>query len=511
MGPATAPVRTQTRNFWEAQASPSLGQPIMLDDPFGLNTPQPGHLTWTPNPAMPMQNTQTVSFDTPAMDSFPVQQPHPRSVSAAPTTLASVPAVQPSYPVTSASVDPSLLYSSPMRPMPIVRTNSRTNKSRPSMEQVDIKRRDSAATVASSTTTVSSAGPSISRPGSALRRSNTTGTARPRSSNSNIIPMEALSRSNSITQVPRTASPLKRVGKAPLDPISEGARPRLQRASVMLTIDENGRARTILKNPETASPTKAMQERYPGLFDSDSSEDESDGSEEPASRNASFSFTKGEERRTKAARLDAPLENLEGLTLPRSHSSASLRVTPSRAAVAAAAQLKRYGSLKKPGVSRARKPLTKSTSASSMIDTCPMDFGDQSSVGVESTPSLSPPDDSRTRGAPPAFFKTFSRPQTAFDAHNRRWSMLSVDQQQAQQAPPAPAHRHQQIRIRCPCGSTSHGGEPLVQCKSCTQYQHPLCVGVDMSFGIPPSYTCFLCTRPTESVGRRITRVGENS
>lgn len=499
MGPATAPVQLQTRNFWEAQASPALGQPIMLDDPFGLNATQQDHLTWTPNPSMPAQTTQTVSFDTPAMDSFPIQQPHPRPATAAPTAMPSVSAAQPSYPVTSASVDPSLLYSSPMRPLPIVRSNGRADKVRPTMEQVDNKRRDSAATVGSTSTNAASTGSTISRPGSSLRRSNTTGTARPWSANSSITPMEAQSRSNSITQqVPRTASPLKRVGKAPLDPISEGAKPRLQRASVMLTIDENGRARTVTKNPERASPTKSMQERYPGLFDSDSSDDDSDSSAEPASRNASasFSFTKGEERRTKAARLDAPLENLEGLNLPRSNSSASLRVTPSRAAVAAAANLKRYGSLKKPGTSRARKPLTKSSSSSSMIDTCPMDFGDQASIGVESTPSLSP-EDSSSLGAPPAFYNTtFAQAQsTTIDAHNnRRWSMLPQH--------PRQQHQQQQIRIRCPCGSTSHTtGEPLVQCKSCTQYQHPLCVNVDLSFGVPPSYTCFLCTMPTE--GRR--------
>ncbi len=53
-----------------------------------------------------------------------------------------------------------------------------------------------------------------------------------------------------------------------------------------------------------------------------------------------------EERQHKIAKLDLPVEGLDKLHLPRSNSSASLR-TPSKAAYAAAAQLRRQSSAKK--------------------------------------------------------------------------------------------------------------------------------------------------------------------
>jgi hypothetical protein len=498
MGPMTAPVHSQTQGFWDVQPSP-VGDfvqtpPVMLDDPFGLNASHQ-QLPWTPNVATPQQHQQgarTMGFNTPAMNSFAVQQVHSRPASAAAVPNHNVPSLQPTPSQTSSGVNPSLLYSSPAQSL--ARDNNRPTKVRPTMEQVDMKRRDSA--VPSLTTPTSGA-----RPTHMLRRCNTTGTSRPRSSASSVASTDSLSTNNSMGQAVRSGSPLKRVGVTPLDSISEAMRPRVQRPSVVLTIDENGLARAVPQ--ASTSPTKSVRERYPGLFDSDSSDGESIASLEPASRNPSFSFTKGEERKPKIARLDAPVENLDGLSLPRSASSTSLTVHPSRAAIAAAAQLKRQGSIRKLGSLRSKKPLQKSTSYNSMIDTCPMDFGEQSVAGANSTASQSPDENqSFIFNPPPTDFSNVDLSQSASNGQNIDWGMYTMAQPQApqptyqapqqQQAPP----QQQQIRIRCPCGDNHYHGQALVQCKSCTQYQHPACVNINPAFGQPPSYCCFLCQKP---------------
>lgn len=366
-----------------------------------------------------------------------------------------------------------------------------------------MKRRDSA--VPSLTTPTSGARP-------VLRRCNTTGTSRPRSSASSVASSDSLSTNNSMGQAVRSGSPLKRVGVTPMDSISEAMKPRVQRPSVVLTIDENGLARAVPQ--ASTSPTKSVRERYPGLFDSDSSDGESIASLEPASRNPSFSFTKGEERKPKIARLDTPVENLDGLSLPRSASSSSLRVHPSRAAIAAAAQLKRQGSIRKLGSLRSKKPLQKSASHTSMIDTCPMDFGEQSVTGVNSTASQSPDENqSFIFNPPPADFSNVDLSQSASSRQEIDWSMYTMAQPQTQQptfqAPQQPqAAQQQQIRIRCPCGDNQYHGQALVQCKSCTQYQHPACVNINPAFGQPPSYCCFLCQKPTARAPLRRTTHG---
>jgi hypothetical protein len=496
MGPMTAPVHSQTQGFWDVQPS-SVGDfvqtpPVMLDDPFGLNASHQ-QLPWTPNVATPQhhqQGAQTIGFNTPAMNSFAVQQVHSRPASAAAVANHNVPS-QPTLSQNSSGVNPSLLYSSPAQSL--ARDNNRPTRVRPTMEQVDMKRRDSA--VPSLTTPTSGA-----RPTHMLRRCNTTGTSRPRSSASSVASTDSLSTNNSMSQAVRSGSPLKRVGVTPLDSISEAMRPRVQRPSVVLTIDENGLARAVPQAP--TSPTKSVRERYPGLFDSDSSDGESIASLEPASQNPSFSFTKGEERKPKIARLDTPVENLDGLSLPRSASSTSLRVHPSRAAIAAAAQLKRQGSIRKLGSLRSKKPLQKSTSYNSMIDTCPMDFGEQSAASANSTASQSPDENhSFIFNPPPTDFSNVDLSQSASSGQNIDWGMYTMAQSQAPQstyqAPQQPqAPQQQQIRIRCPCGDNHYHGQALVQCKSCTQYQHPACVNINPAFGQPPSYCCFLCQKP---------------
>ncbi|KAK3725436.1 hypothetical protein LTR37_000406 [Vermiconidia calcicola] len=504
LGPASAPVAPQSKVFWAQADSPIQPAPsATLDDPFAPLAS--GHIGW-PSDGLQQHSAQSVSFDTPIMNSFPVQPPHLRPASAVqrPTNLA----VHPVTEASSAGVDPSLLYSSPIRP--ILRSNSRNKKAQPQAAATGTKEisdsvRDRSDTIASTTT---------SRAASTLQRSHTTATARPQSMYSLMSAVESLSRSSSFGQLPRTASPVKRFGRPPLGPISEG-KPR-QRTSVILTVDENGRARTETLRADN-SPTRSIRERYPALFDSDSSDAESDGSGDTPSRPSSFIFEKRDERRSKAARLDPPVENLEGLTIPRSSSSASMRkgVTPSRAAVAAAASLRRQGSLRRSTPSRNQnRRIVTSSSATSLIDTCPMDVPatqQQAATGVEH--------DYNGNMSWTAHNDTFSAPvpnvESALDAHNRRWSIMSYEQQQSispqpQQYPSAgfQGHpiqhmppQHRQVLIRCVCGLSQDTGQPLIQCRSCTQWLHAPCVSLE-SQSIPPNFTCFLCTRPPTNVLR---------
>lgn len=385
-GPATAPVFPQSRVFWDQpSATPMIGQPSALEDPFAPGAEQ--GLSWH-QPNMQTSTVQSVSFNTPAMTGFAMQTPNLRPASASQVQHSVTFSQPPMLEASSSGVDPSLVYSSPAvqraprqltstepRPAPS-RNIFRKSSGRGRRDSDDLQKVENSETIQpmhSRTDTVSTTETLIAPSKLGLQRSNTTGGARPRSMYASSSAIDELTRSNSVTHAPRTCSPLKRMGRTSLGSISESARLK-PRTSVVLTIDENGRARTETKRLDE-SPTKSIREKYPGLWDSDSSDSESDASSHVPSRSTSFTFPKGEERRSKVARLDPPVEGLAGLTIPRSSSSASMRVTPSRAAIAAAAQLRRQSSARKPSATRSSQGRRNANPASSnpLIDTCSMD------------------------------------------------------------------------------------------------------------------------------------------
>ena len=493
----------------QPQCSPNIYQFANMGPVLGFGTPQiqlPLE-QWRSRVAMSQQSplyelftashmTQNdghaINFETPAMVSFPVQLPHPRPLSSVPLG-GTVPG--PMAIIPSSSLDPSLIYSPPTRP--IIRS-SRQRNTRPELLASATKRKDSAAS-SQPRESISPVENAASFTGPGLRRSNTTGVTQSSSAQNTRVSDEMLTRSSSVTQMPRTASPLKRVGKASLGSISEhNSRPR---PSVILTVDENGNARTET-TCAAKSPTTSIQDRYPGLFDSDTSGDESSDDQLP-SRSASFTFIKGEDRRSKAARLDGSVENLDGIDILRSNSRASNKgVTPSRAAIVAAASLRRQGSLRKLSRPTPVKQNTMTRSTSSLLDTCPMDVaGHELSAGVqnelkvrgswdEALSSLDGIRDPKPRG------------RSELDAHNRRWSVMSFDQQQHHPSQrhvgsfrPIQSQQRMAPQIRCTCGIPHDQGQMMVQCSSCTQWLHMPCVGLDGS-QLPSGFTCFLCTRP---------------
>ena len=499
VGPASAPVAAQSRIFWNHTESPIQGVPQgSLDDPFAPAVTTP--MGW-PAPQPAPATAATPGFNTPAMNSFLVQQPHPRPATALASSAGF--AVAEIRDGSSAGVDPSLVYSSPIRP--VVRSTSRNTKTKTRQQPAVVHNpsNESTASTHNRTNTASSTDTIATNSTSSLQRSNTIGTTRPKSGNFPMNAKDSLQRSSTTNQITRTASPVKRFGRPPLDSISEG-KPR-QRTSVILTVDENGRARTETKRVEE-SPTRSIRERYPALFDSDSSDDESDGSDQTPSRPSSFIFDKRDERRSKAARLDPPVENLEGLSIPRSSSAASMKkgVTPSRAAVAATAQLRRQGSLRRSSSNRSQNRKSfMSKSTNSLIDTAPMEVSTPQQPATVAVSQVEPDIDwsgDTFRGA------SFN-PESTLDAHNRRWSMMSEQQhvpilspqhQQYQSSLFQPHTRPPQARpllIRCVCGIPDDQGQPLIQCQSCTQWLHSPCLGLDAQ-APPPNFTCFLCTKP---------------
>lgn len=514
-GPATAPVLTQSRLLWEQQTSPTnFTQQASIDDPFSTLVSQ--NMSWSAT-SMDQSNVQAFSFDTPAMNSFPVQPPHPRPAS--PMQLSSIPSLQPSAPVSS-GVNPSLVYSSPAQAS--TGSSSRTSRTKPSAKE---SKKDNTmmnqSRAASNPKIDSGRGHTVP----ALRRSNTTDSIRSNHSHATLRGAEALNRTNDFTHIPRTSSPLKRVGRTPLGSISEASKGR-QRPSVTLVVDENGRARAQTTKPPESPTTRSMRERYPGLWDCDSSDEELEEEEQPLNRAPSFSFTKGGERRQKTARLDPPIENLEGLSLPRSSSSASMRATatPSKAAMSAAAQLRRQSSLRKGGPparrTSARKDLA-TRSTSSLIDTAPMDLSAERHATAEAELRAQQRQQQSHSATFTQSLDTNTHELSAIEAHNRRWGSMSADQQDLQQhyppQPPAfynpapPVHQlpfamqpqatQAPLQIRCVCGvyDAPHN-QPLLQCKSCTQWLHALCLGLDAQMP-PREFTCFLCTRPASGRG----------
>ena len=148
--------------------------------------------------------------------------------------------------------------------------------------------------------------------------------------------------------------------------------------------------------------------------------------------------------------------------------------------------------------------MTRSTS--SLLDTCPMDMAEyQHLAGARNPFDVRSSWDAAFRPVH-SVRESKSGGTSTLDAHNRRWSVMSFDQQQHH---PLPHHVQQQVvtsrptqsqqriapLIRCVCGVPHDQGQMMVQCSSCTQWLHMPCVGLDGS-QLPSAFTCFLCTRP---------------
>jgi len=463
--------------------------------------------------------------------------------------------------VTSASVDPSLVYSSPSRPVtsesmhsnPIFRPSSSTGQSRIAYQYKTSEPRDDMQGARVNRFNP----PQLQHPAHSfsarpdLQRSNTV--AGLRSSSSQATPdstqPRTLTRSNSAMSMPRRSSPLKRDrgSRVSLSSISETPKPAL-RTSVVLKVDANGNARTetqvieaspaksLLRDKYPAleiSPTKSLlRDRYPTLWDdSDSDSDSlpSGATKQRPSRNTSSTHGRGEERYVKAAKLDPPSEDLENLHLPRSNSSASLR-TPSKAAYAAAAQLRRQSSAKKqprpsshvrrntlaslnssfeslPSVDLSGDDRTTQTDAGSALRQMMASRNSTNRDMQQIQPQAQPDPVSASIQKPPTNMgephkihqKSQSFAAPAQNYNNQSFgpaSVFPVDCAPMQPAPPLPipVTNHMTTPIfRCICNLPLDDGRGTLQCSFCAMYLHTTCLGIDPQ-RLPTTYMCNFCT-----------------
>ncbi|KAF2150853.1 hypothetical protein K461DRAFT_296085 [Myriangium duriaei CBS 260.36] len=338
-----------------------------------------------------------------------------------------------------------------------------------------------------------------------LRRSNTADARRPHSMYGSI---ESLNRSNTTSGIQRRASPLKRCNRNSTTSLASilETTPNLQRSrtSVVLTVDSKGRARTETRTID--SPTKAIKAKYPSLWDDSDSDSDSD--------DTTTSTKMSEDRRR--AKIDAALESLEGLHLPRSTSSASNRVTPSKAAISAAVQLRRQSSVKKQ-YSHSRRNTMASTS--SLLDRDAMDTSsDDETAGGDAGAALRKAiqrrdqhrDQAAVRGEARSRPQSSSgRPPPAFPprstslinlggnhSFNCQPVMQSCSPQKSSPMKPTGSFADSMSSItRCICNLPIAEGQLMIQCNSCQLWLHTACLGIP-PHNIPSTYFCTFCMAP---------------
>lgn len=445
--------------------------------------------------------------------------------------------------LTHASVDPSLVYSSPTRPA--TSDSTQTNTMSRSSSSASLARVPYQHSLNDPRQELENARPTRLRPQPTqtgvrpqsqgnttrpeLQRSNTVTNMRSYSqTGQDVMHSGTLARSNSTASLPRRSSPLKRdrINRASLSSISETPKPAL-RTSVILTVDSNGRARTETRVVES-SPTKSARDKYPSLWDESDSDSEtpvlSRSTSQWPSRNSSLGHSRGDERHSKVAKLDPPLEDLENLHLPRSNSSASLASlkTPSKAAYSAAAQLRRQGSAKKPRPSMQSRRNTLSSLNSSFeslvsVDSLSSDVSQpQTDAGSalrqmmasrgpggsepQVIPDPVPTSARKPQGATfePRKFHQKSQSLAAAPPPNFGYGHAHFPIDCAPMQPPIPSPTHsthymQGPMFRCICNLPLDDGRGAVACGFCNMFLHAACLGMDPQ-RLPAQYICNFCT-----------------
>lgn len=342
-GPATAPVYGQQRPMWgqaDSLSTMNMDWSSTFDDPFATPSQQPTNQVPWQNLANPtnvgssVPHTITESQSSPGWADGNITQSN-----YIPTTKA-----VPESPVTT-GVDPSLLmsFSGPSVDHASTRKSVGLDSNSPSVpnqsrqpyeqqsqelqrdrdvEQARKARQHTRNSTASSSNTLRG----NVRPG--LGRANTVGGFKSSGRG-------ALSAGD---QIARTSSPLKRQSQGSLASIPE--RRKSQRRSVVLTVDENGRASTETKILNNSNPSEPRQ-KYPSLWDDDSSESSSDDDAATRRRHSSFTFGPSNDRSVKAARPTSK----DVSSIPRSSSASSNYAPwPSQAASQASSSRVSWGS-----------------------------------------------------------------------------------------------------------------------------------------------------------------------
>ena len=319
-GPATAPVYGQHKPMWEHNDSLSTMH-MDWSSAFGNSfsaAPQEtlGQMAWqdlstSSNLTTNVQRPITASQSSPGWTQANTSKPNINTTSG----------FVPESPVTT-GVDPSLLMSfsdpiidaasvnKPIASNPTASTFSTSGRKPYEQQSQELKRdrdvdqsRKARQQVRNGTSSFNASKGSI-RPG--LARANTVGGFK--SSGRGTL--------TAAEPVARTSSPLKRQSQGSLASIPE--RRKSQRRSVVLTVDENGRASTETKILAESSSIEPRQ-KYSSLWDDDSSESDPDDVSTTRSRHSSFTFGPSFDRSNKPPRPTSK----DVASIPRSSSTFS--------------------------------------------------------------------------------------------------------------------------------------------------------------------------------------------
>ncbi|KAI9690391.1 MAG: hypothetical protein M1822_009353 [Bathelium mastoideum] len=509
-GPATAPVYSQQRSMWDQADglnSMNVDWSSTFEDPFSAPPQQhPNQMSWqnlgssgNTGTSIPrsVKNSQVDSSWAERNDTHSNFHSASKTVQESPVTTGVDPSLLMSF------SDPNSNVTSGNKPVsPDAITSSFPVSGRQPYEQQsqELKRdqdaeqaRKARQQARNSTITSSNTFKGNLRPG--LGRANTVGGFK--SSGRGTL--------STGEQIARTSSPLKRQSQGSLASIPE--RRKSQRRSVVLTVDENGRASTETK-VFTDNGSVEPRQKYPSLWDEDSSESDSDDNSINRSRHSSLTFGPSHDRSGKPPRPSSR----DVASIPRSLSASSnYTAWPSQATSQSSSGRMSWGS----GHSNRQSG---STSSSIHGEITNENYGRPDAFAGDAHVALREAMEGRARK------HEASNPQRVLDAQNKRWARLSADMnlsanpyQQPNDVSPTtipesdftPSTDRQSTlssdMTRCVCGTANDvGNQLMVQCESCSYWLHVRCIGLSES-QLPPVYVCVFCTGQTPVVrGGRI-------
>ncbi|KAF2123465.1 hypothetical protein P153DRAFT_303853 [Dothidotthia symphoricarpi CBS 119687] len=508
-GSLSAQHMPRSSSFWEQQHHSTQ---MDVDIPFGVDP-------FGPTPYKTEANVNWQKFHTPALahtSSQALHYPSGVSTSGPASSFATTSAGDDrssrinSYMSTSASVDPSMLFSFSDPNM----TTSFGSMPQPTMSAVENRQpyetqmQDSmrekqlvkkTRSQHSRTSTTSSSGSNETSQPRLRRNGIDTSLSMKRSSSMD----SRLSGSVTSHNIPRRLSPLKRDGSGSLKAIAELRRPRTR-----LVVDETGRARTetVHMEEESADTPKVTQKtyqqdlrhQYPGLWDGDETESEDDEPAPVISRQASFNMPQPEHRSSKYARVDSVgMERSNSYQMSRPSSRLSSG-TSDRASFQNARHVRRSLVNTSRSLSMVNLPASVNNSRDRLDQQIPDAPGD--ALGA-----LKKVVAGRQQQMKRASLNSLR-------AHNQRWAQATTDRANGHYDPYSnsfngspntdelntPSTDRGSIsneNTRCICNGMDDG-QPMVQCESCNKWLHMGCLRLNSS-NLPPVYVCVFCTGHT--------------
>ena len=254
-----------------------------------------------------------------------------------------------------------------------------------------------------------------------------------------------------------------------------------------------------------------MQSRYPSLWSESDSESDSDETT-TSSQQPSLGSTSDDRRR---AKLESTLDSLEGLHLPRSSSSTSVRATPVKTQLSAAAQLRRQSSVKKPYAHSRRNTLSSIGAVSDAMSTSSDDDKANGDAGAALRKAIERRGQHREHAAarlqarnnqarrPPMPGRSSSLMDLSNSSFETVPSMPMGRGYQSQSASPVKLQQelhqaphgyndHQMNPVtRCICNMPIPDGQ-MIQCGSCQSWLHAACLGIPPD-RLPHTYFCTFC------------------